>query len=206
MKDTSIIFQGPNVRLIRAGLKTQTRRVIDPQPQTAQMISETTASLCYPAMVWLQCKYGVPGDNMWVREAWRVGIVYDGLMPSELKKCNNESSRLAVDYLADGPSIWSVEDRGKVRSSIYMPRWASRIDLEIEKIRVERVQSISHDDAIAEGCFGQGWKVSDTRTPVVYPADEYAQLWESINGNGSWVANPWVWAVTFKIKEKELAN
>ena len=82
--------------------------------------------------------------------------------------------------------------------SIHMPRWASRILLEITDVRVERLQNISEEDAIAEGCTGKYGHLFGSDVTIEHPIEQYKELWESINGEGSWGNNPWVWAISFK--------
>lgn len=125
------------------------------------------------------CPYGRPGDRLWVREAWRP--VHGGY--SDL------GARYRADFERD-QTVW--------RPSIHMPRWASRITLEVTGVRVERLQDISEADAQAEGSFE--W-AAEQDTPV-RDLDEarlvYLQLWQSINGPASWDADPWVWVVEFR--------
>ncbi len=146
------------------------------------------------------CPYGNPGDCQWVQEAWRVSSAHDDLPPSQLPKS------LTVEYLADGPGMLD----GKTRHSIHMPRWASRITLEVTGVRVQRLQDISEADARAEGIAelprqaGQpgAWWSADPTQPALHgrtPVDAFRLLWESIYGQGSWSDNPVVWAVLFKL-------
>ena len=122
--------------------------------------------------------YGLVGDRLYVREAWAAPHAYDHLPPRLIP----QDAR--IHYAATG-------DRGGLmwRSPIHMPRWASRITLEITGIRVERLQDISAVDCWAEGIGHH---------PDVDPRHEYAELWESLHGAGSWDANPWVLVVEFK--------
>ena len=127
----------------------------------------------------IHCHYGQPGDQLWVREAWSTHRCFDDRPPRDLKG--------SFHYWADGEI-----QTGKRRPSIHMPRWASRITLEITGVRVERLQDISRGDAMAEGCpFPNMAQGAD-------PRNWYADLWNSINGPDSWDANPWVWVVEFK--------
>jgi hypothetical protein len=192
------------VRAILEGRKTQTRRTVKPQPRVdakghflwkdGNYGARLDGTPYTDAFIKYHCPYGAPGDRLWVRETWGPragGVVYR-----------------ADEYRADG--FVSCPDGGKWRPSIHMPRWASRITLEIVSVRVERLRDISEEDAIAEGVEqsfdfnwprwrnyeldGDGW--------LGAPVDSYRTLWESINGPGSWVANPWVWVVEFKRVEK----
>lgn len=162
MKERPIIFSGEMVRAILAGRKTQTRRVIKPQP----VIQDGVAFF----KTGQRCPYGQIGDRMWVREAW----IRNSGVPA---------------YRADDPS-WPGETP-KWKPSIHMPRWASRITLEIVNVRVERLQDITVGDAWAEGC---------PNSDVNVIPDWFIPLWAGINaarGNG-WDDNPWVWAIEFK--------
>ena len=148
------------------------------------------------------CPYGVPGDRLWVRETWleldRDGYVEMDQPRDVLTTRHGYPRRNGVAYRAecdaDGESA-RAELGYKWRSPIHMPRWASRITLEITGVRVERLNDISEADAMAEGA-----------SPVLVPPDGgdqphvvgYRDLWESINGAGSWDANPWVWVVAFR--------
>lgn len=178
----------------------------------------------------LHCPYGQPGDLLWVRETWAHYHTVNGLRKPDGRYLDDVSDGLA-GYRADGHD--TIEDfrehvrlmsgcdlqavvinGDRWRPSIHMPRWASRITLEIVSVRVERLQAISEADAIAEGCVTEevvsGYDGSLIRVPSEIPhpkgglqgwdcaRDWYADLWESINGTGSWDTNPWVWVVEFR--------
>ena len=189
------------VRAILEGKKTQTRRVVKPQPlgvdgagSFSQVYRLGPAYLILGREAedddrfWLRgsfdsersnpylaCPYGAPGDRLWVRETW---------MCDEYGR--RHQSQGMVRYRAT-----DAESMGAWRPSIFMPRWASRITLEIEGVRVGRVQDISDDDALAEGA----------RAPVgPLPRDTFALLWDRINEKRgySWESNPWVWVVEFR--------
>ena len=124
----------------------------------------------------VHCTYGYPGDRLWVRETWAPEREGTG--------CPDDTGTL---YRATDPG-WDDENTGlRWRPSIFMPRTASRILLEITHVRVQRLQDISEDDARAEGC-----------EPFAYPRDRFHGLWDTIHGSGAWHANPWVWALTFR--------
>jgi hypothetical protein len=200
MKERPILFSALMVRAILDGRKTQTRRVLKNQPEIIKDPFPTTDEVkgvfkfkestgiyqCLGMQNLIEtCPYGQPGDRLWVRESWSTHACLDNKKPSELINVNS------YHYWADGEI-----NTGKKRPSIHMPRWASRINLEITGIRVERLQDISEDDAKAEGVsddMGIIFKTGDD-TPI----GMYGELWESINGQGSWAFNPWVWVLEFK--------
>lgn len=202
MADRPILFSAPMVRALLAGTKTQTRRPVKPQPDYicqdgTPARSTDTAKVRRGQMMTIPCPYGQPGDRLWVREShWWFRDEHDpviGYFPPKLTADD-------VKYRADG------EVQGRTwRPSIHMPRWASRITLEVTTVRVERLQDISEADSVAEGiesAYGE-WRDYRTDPAINYPVcltpcASYQTLWESINGPGSWEANPWVWVVSFK--------
>lgn len=187
-----ILFRGEMVRAILDGSKTQTRRIVKMVKQnncitirkpTHKRTGSEIHVLDVPKCPKL-CRYGVPGDRLWVRETF--------LVQPELWA--NSHGPQPVHYAA-GQNRNEVEDYvGK--PSIHMPRWASRIDLEVVGVRVESLQDISEEDAVAEGCGSSG------PAPVVAMGRgarlRYCFLWDEINGAGSWDANPWVMVIKFK--------
>jgi hypothetical protein len=186
MSERGILFSAPMVRAILAGTKTQTRRAvknINPTLLAANPEPHHVANA-------LRCPYGVPGERLWVREAWRGSATLDWAKPSAMPVGS------PVFYEADDRGAWCDDlthpPSTIKRPSMFMPRWASRITLEVTGVRVERLKDISRGDAMAEGCpFPNMASGPD-------PRDWYAALWESINGPGSWAANPWVWCVSFR--------
>lgn len=191
MKERPILFSAPMVRALLAGTKTQTRRVVKPQP--TGFVGGPGVTLCDSSPAPLVpmndfagtcgqeiiCPYGQPGDRLWVRETWHDAS-------SALHSC--------ALYRADGGEIYG----GKWAPSIHMPRWASRITLEITSARAERLQDISEADALAEGCNVHPDHHGKPPTSIYSPVQAYRDLWERINGPGSWDANPWVWVVEFR--------
>jgi len=171
LKERPILFSAPMVRAILDGRKTQTRRVVKPQPNADNWTGK--------------CRYGQRGDRLWVRETWQSLVIHDGLSPSDIPV----GADIQYPATYDG---WV----SKRRPSIHMPRWASRITLEITGIRVERLQDISENDAVAEGV--EFWTPTVDVDPVPSPRPAYRLLWESINGAGSWGLNPWVFVIEFK--------
>jgi hypothetical protein len=167
------------------------------------------------------CKYGSVGDNLWVRETWRPMREYHGLAcPQESMSIQFRASEhildngvwkvvasCADDNLPDGKSKYHMTGTGLKkgfsivhdtawRPSIHMPRWASRINLEITEIRAEPLRSITPADAIAEGI--DMVNAYHTEPGLPYPVATFKKLWESIDGIGAWEANPWVWVITFR--------
>lgn len=197
-----ILFSAPMVRAILAGTKTQTRRIVKPQPPAdcttvyrpfAQEPNNWQGACADDLIGWYgKCPYGVPGDRLWGRESWQAWTEFNNVPPREVPPTSR------VNYLADG-NVWDA----KKRPSMFMPRWASRITLEVTGARCERLQDISEADAIAEGAFQEngGWWGFDIdgETGDGTPQEAYSSLWDTINGNGSWEANPWVWCVEFRM-------
>lgn len=185
-KERPILFNAEMVRAILDGRKTQTRRPVKPQPpETAvevihasgksvdgndwKFIARPLPSVQHAVTGWIKCPFGLPGDRLWVRETW-------------------STSANGWIYKADGIDLSDALSL-RWKPSIHMPRWASRITLEVVSVRVERVQGISEGDIIKEGCpdeylLGRNW---------LKPA------WDNIYGNTfSWESNPWVWVVEFE--------
>lgn len=185
--ESPIIFSGAMVRAILEGRKTQTRRVLNPQPGGSVEIIVEDGRVPWPWIVRhtatqrreersLNCPYGVAGDRLWVRETFTTLTGPGG----------------PVRYYATD----EVHELRKKHPSIFMPRWASRINLEIAEIRVQRVQEISEEDCAAEGVDF----IPEAPTPLNHRT-AYAGLWDTINAKRgfTWFSNPWVWAITFKV-------
>jgi hypothetical protein len=173
LRERPIIFGGPMVQAILAGTKTQTRRVVTRWVRARQRSGSPLVD---------HCPYGVPGDRLWVREMWAPQCDED-LRP--------EIARPTIFYAAGwtGAAI-------RWRSSVSMPRWASRITLELTEVRVQRLQEISEEDAKAEGIIARG-----PGSPTLRPHQrDFRGLWNDINAKRGygWDSNPWVWAITFK--------
>lgn len=224
MKERPILFSAPMVRAVLYGTKTQTRRALRVQPPGA------TRGFCtyhHPdddrkgAHHWaldggslldfcLPCPYGQPGDRLWVRESWAEVPRHEPWTDEDLPwrkdgrilvyAADPQWSGARQFLCADGVLRWAKPERW--RPSIHMPRWASRITLEVTGARVERLQDISEADAVAEGIVRQpdgGHGLADTtHYHFSDPRQSYFSLWEQINGPGSWAANPWVWAIEFR--------
>ena len=219
MTDRPILFSAPMVRALLAGTKTQTRRLIKPQPTFRENGSWSwegrnggfvgsagthLEAFAESARHWARIQ---PSDRLWVREAWR---------------CNGWATDVATIFYGasegDGYTAmceqYPVVDRRPLRvtagwrPSIHMPRWASRLSLTVTEVRVERLQDISEEDAIAEGCaqYSSATKLSRPFNPDwkgIY-REGYVELWNEINGAGSWEANPWVVAYTFTVHRSNI--
>lgn len=212
-KERPILFTGPLVNAILKSDKTQTRRVIrtewwrcldpeDPDDRNAAI---------------KQCPYGQPGDRLWIRETFRYVILKSDLHYSVnykaggWKSCKRHGPKSldvtkATSY--EGSEAWPW------KPSIHMPRWASRLTLAITNVRVERLQDISTNDALAEGVnltpfwmpnelnarpFGEKWW-DDFYFWTNYPQLVFQRLWDSLNARRGypWTSNPWVWVIEFK--------
>lgn len=188
MKEKPILFSAPMVRAILDGRKTQTRRVVKKAIPDESFINAPYNGFAFVGQfnggtytVPFLCPYGQPGDRLWVRETWQTYKEFDRVRPNDI------SNQSEIQY----PATYDGWDSRK-RPSIHMPRWASRITLEITNVRVERLQDITDADALAEG-------VDQTNTSIGgYATERFKRLWQSINGQGSWAANPWVWVIEFK--------
>lgn len=200
-RERPILFSAPMVRAILDGRKTQTRRIVKPPPsgEWCPLVGdfhetvEDSSGDVYPGPLVFgayddcesaRCPYGRPGDRLWVRETW---FSSTPKTPSRVRYAADDLIRLE-----DGLFARAVCKPPKWRPSIHMPRWASRITLEIVAVRVERLRGISDTDAIREGIPDYPDFTGDS------PVHDYSALWESINGKGSWDLNPWVWVIEFK--------
>lgn len=204
MKERPILFSAPMVRAILAGTKTQTRRIVKPQPpDVVQSVyrpfpGEPNNWQGYGAGLihWYgRCPYGVPSDQLYVKEAWHTSGEYNRRKPSELP------DDAPIEYL-EASDYGNYFLTGRYRHARFMMRWMSRITLDITAVHVERLQDISEEDARAEGVKRHApGCVAD----VAYRAP-YRTLWESINGRGSWYANPWVWVICFRRIDVNVAD
>ena len=204
MTELPILFSAPMVRAILDGSKTQTRRVMTNHPGddwvhdgfgriTSKHPKRGRFGLFvrrglgtdFPELDIVPSRYGQPGDRLWVREAHSVRV----------RPEDSPDGLARVWYRASSP--WSEDDRVVWSPSIHMHRWASRITLEITRVRVERLQDISEADCIAEGCAGGHGSIPGYAYAAT-PLEHYNWLWNHINGPGEWEANPWVWVIEFK--------
>jgi hypothetical protein len=225
MRERPILFSGPMVRALLDGRKTQTRRTVKLptegeyirpdmggwSPSTIGGDDQHGRSVPEHVCLWnqttgttLACPYGVPGDRLWVKETHAIVprtayAMSDGVQQTLKPGDDHDAAVYAAGWERSKPGRW--------RPSIHMPRWASRLTLEITEVRVERLQDISDrgqpNDCIAEGVFADDFegKASDwlERGFSSIEKARFHDLWTSINGPGSWDANPWVWAVSFNV-------
>lgn len=209
-----ILFSGSMVNAILVGTKTQTRRVVKPQPDNpldGPGFSPVELNWRWDSQNARTCPYGLQGDHLWVREAWRTDKRYDADPPSSIH------DNAPIWYSADADT-WT--GYGKRRHGMFMPRKFSRITLEITDVRVERLREISEEGAIAEGC--EPFELSAEEIADIQISDEspefklfwkamgpgrsssrqdFERLWDSINGKRpgcAWADNPYVWVVFFR--------
>lgn len=223
VKERPILFSAPMVRAILDARKTVTRRAIsykltnrfdEPRGQ-ADVDAGYPVVECeegyFPATNF--CPFGQPGDRLWVREACRYPASLDHYSPSAIGEkaldAGYNKPWCPTHFEADGARNdgWqgfetppAVSVPGKLRPPMFMPRWASRILLEITDVRVERLQDITYEQAAAEGVHRgplREWCASDEGGAChKYPIPAFRDLWQSTGGD--WDANPWVWVVEFK--------
>ena len=217
--DKPILFSAPMVRALLAGTKTQTRRVakitaimgnkvaVYPPEELIELSEgEFREGVChYASTNALSGPYNLSyavGDRLWAKEAWRTeSRAYDDLKPSDMD----------ADYsiLYDADADWRLnKSTGRTRSSIHMPRWASRLTLTVTDMRVQRLQDINEEDALAEGVSdfsalsrAAGCDMAKAQTELRWAQRLYAALWDQINGPGAWNTNPWVVALTFDVRK-----
>ena len=211
VKERAIIFSGGMVRAILEGRKTQTRRVVK-WPVSISDHGVSHSPMVMRGGIWWKpeeiCSYGRPGDRLWVRESFNWSADDELLLGENHRKCPERAGWRAdnVVWRADGERQHPEWGTARWRTSIHLPRWASRITLEVVRVRVERVQEITPTDAIAEGCVWFGKydhpirggipSLLEQRTPV----QEFAKIWTEINAKRGWgwEVNPWVWVVEFR--------
>lgn len=215
MKSRPILFSAPMVRAILDSSKTQTRRIVKGAPDCpngwyADAYNKTdkwtfwgpreTEESGKCALPMFKNPYGQVGDQLWVRETWAIASKATDLVKvyyaaSEKQSHTEFHEYFPVELAKDMLPTWP-----KYRPSIHMPRWSSRITLEITGVRVERLQDIGEEDAQAEGFHGPmtGTDWYDINQVGKTPSECYKELWTIINGSSSWDANPWVWCIEFK--------
>lgn len=203
-KERPILFSAPMVRALLQGRKTQTRRAVKLPKALVALGGDLNAASTFRdpgfgdgeylhvalndgSVQRVRCPYAdTLGDRLWVREAW----AHDAETLEQCRAAHED----ALSGLTYGPYYRATDvapETLRWRPSIHMPRWASRITLEVTNVRVERLQDISEADAEAEGA-------DPIKTKVPTARDAYRYLWDDINGAGGWDANPWVWVVSFR--------
>ncbi|HAV0413641.1 TPA: hypothetical protein JFW75_003465 [Salmonella enterica] len=199
MKERGMIFNGEMVRAILDGRKTQTRRPIKwKQTRFTEMAERDDGSLWPWAEdcerggdIWFACPFGEVGDRIWVRETWAEA----GASAPDLKLYRaNYPDHVPAHYENVPPA-----EEIRWTPSIHMPRWASRITLEITAVHVERLNAISEEDAQAEGVQPACYEITP---PEAAYRVSFGEVWRSIYGEESWAANPWVWVIKFKRVEE----
>lgn len=203
MKERGMIFNGEMVRAILEGRKTQTRRVLGTYQDAVKfcpewdvngkqifiVLGEKDHTGMNPVITAIPCPFGQPGDRIWVRETFcvhsRATDVATLVYRASVRNSWTEQTHRVPVAVCNKPAT-----QEKWTPSIHMPRWASRITLEITDVRVERLNSITESDAEADG-------VTDTGFGDLL-VDGFRYLWKSIYGDDSWQANPWVWVIEFK--------
>ncbi|CAH1457658.1 MULTISPECIES: hypothetical protein [Klebsiella] len=225
MKERGMIFNSEMVRAILDGRKTQTRRIMKVQPESNQLglllITDSTKHSDIGKYHWAEsnatgnhvrsklfsCPFGAVGDRIWVRETWSSDFA--NYYPNDrVWYAADNNRRLDIEVVDGVRGIYSPESDVHVpfrwQPSIHMPRWASRILLEITNVRVERLNAISEEDARAEGIIDGGClncgepEPCGCANPEPDATDAFAYLWQSIYGQENWNANPWVWVIEFK--------
>lgn len=222
MNEKPVLFGQQMLRAILGGQKTQTRRVVKPQPPTPEAVRALAGiDYCWLPPSWpgakhhrvggpvwavrklmqqepeLVCPFGKPGDRLWVRET-TVNVEEHGYIGPVYAE--SDEGRALLNYgLAPAPDdCVEVEPHElTLRPSIHMPRSMCRLVLEITAVRVERLQAITEADAVAEG-LSQTESGSWLPGPCDHPEWAFHQLWSQVYGEPAWEANPWVWVIEFK--------
>ncbi|KAA0117839.1 hypothetical protein CIW48_26910 [Methylobacterium sp. P1-11] len=216
--DRPILFSAPMVRALLEGRKTQTRRPLKEQPplgsgkRCVRVLRRPLDAPQEHAFEWRSLYNAylgdavvrfAAGDRLWVKETWRATEEWDNRPPREIQPSY-------VRYEAD-PCV--AHSYGKLRPSLFMPRWASRLTLLVTDVRVERLQDISAADAEAEGIHGElsqslGSKIWGVPHAPVQgwedPVSAFRDLWNGINGPDAWAANPWICAVSFTVQTRNI--
>lgn len=203
MKERPILFNGPMVRGVLSGQKTVTRRLLK-MPHGFWETSATGELVPIP----VNCPYGKPGDWLWVRETCFINDYREASVPEQ------ERADCEIHYRADGiPDFEGEEELIRWRPSIHMPRWASRILLEVTDVRVERLRDtadlalldelgdmLDDCDSVAGKEFSRIEHLQSAGAPLSMLPEMYGfkAYWDKVNGAGSFDANPWVWVVEFK--------
>lgn len=200
MTDKPIIFSAPMITALLAGTKTQTRRLLKPPYGTLEWLGNDQ---------WRPiCTKIFPGDRLWVRECWRTASAYDDLSPSQMG--GEEPIRYEADQAWQTWGWGRPHSTGRHRAARHMPRWASRLMLIVTDVRVQRLAEISEEDARAEGSPPFGGDSADASRGVMASSHAgnfratFRDIWNTIHGPGAWNANPWVCAITFDVRRRNI--
>ena len=198
-KERPIALTAQEVNAVLAGDKTQHRVPVDIEHSVALTYHSLEAGGASPERIDalpFECPFGAIGDRLWVQEDH-----------ARQSRWEQKFSLTGAHYFADGPLTLDVRhDAGLLErhSATDMPRWASRLLLEITDIRIERLKDVSEDDAIAQGVKRQGkswvnYKFLTDSHCAIDARTSFATFWQSNNGDNSWDLNPWVWVIEFKV-------
>jgi hypothetical protein len=198
MTDRPILFSAPMIRARLDGRKTQTRRVLKPPYGTLEYMPDRT---------WRPiCTKFFKGDRLWVKEAWRARLYNQAVPPRDIDPW---ATRLHFDADGTPPECDDGTNWDRLRASIHMPRWMSRLTLTVTDVRVQRLQDISEADAMAEGAdpSKREWAGVEefglSSDPFRYRKG-FRDLWNSLHGPDAWDANPWVCALTFTVHPRNI--
>lgn len=220
-----MLFSGWSVRRTKDEAKTQTRRIVNPQPdyvvdgtpfnqkvvekvEDGELVERTHNDEGHPYVDEITCPYGEPGDILWVRESFRFPAVNDAISPSEYVGAGCDVWRYEADETIHDSGGWTENhdfEWGRLRPSIFMPYDLCRLRLRVEDVRVEQVQEIGQEDAKAEGFErtkrAEAEDVFTGRDMVFYdaPTLHFQKKWNDIHGDGAWDENPHVWVILFSL-------
>ncbi len=229
VRERPVLFSGEMVRAILDGRKTQTRRLVtakawDPTDMPLRKVvhhveAHVGIQAYFGDEYWgIGCPFGVPGDRLWVRETWAAHPLDESEPPERIMFAADGSNYGCGKFgkgVVRGPRHLDSDDGEgggwrplRWRPSIHMPRWASRLTLEITAVRVERLQEITEEAALAEGCSGRDPEPASEggtiyawrgRSSAPNPRAHFSCLWDSLNAaRAPWSSNPWVWVISFK--------
>jgi hypothetical protein len=219
LTDRPILFSGPMVLALLAGTKTQTRRVLNPQPYPLEgrpgfwnASGRVGGRICASDNDLASLHRYVVGDRLYVREAWRSEFASEHVAPRDLPRGS------PVEYIAGGLAnlpMRTVHFGGRHRQAMHMPRWASRLTLAVTNVRIQRLHDLTEADAVAEGIkrnpHGNGdqwmdYPAGSSAAGWLDPRRSYQSLWDSLNADRGfgWTTNPWVVAVTFAVERRNI--
>jgi hypothetical protein len=216
--DRPLLVSGPLIKPIQDEIKTETRRtrgldVINDYPNSWELADVTADVFAFKnrsgELLCIVSPYGMAGDSLWIRENWFVGKSYDNIKPRDLPRPVDMGHEINHGFEADGPKPdWA----GKTRPSIHMPRWMSRIEIELTGVTVERLHQITEGGAKREGVKAGKFRMGPNTEKGQYQlelnphgsyVDGFRFTWAQLNGLASWDLNPWVWVLSFKLKKSK---